>query len=399
MRRRAARTITPIIVVALLAGAVGMAFAACADGEEPTATGSQASVGSGGRGAGGGGGGFDPVTSGAGAKGGSGGTCAAVHEKAEPLLLPADIVLALDGSGDMVPELAEVKQNLNHFADSLAAAGVDMRLVLLSDDPTVCIPPPLGSGSCPDDENLPGYRRVEAHVYSGNLLYEVIHSYDEWSQSLRPNAVPVFLAVSDTDSTMLSAKEFTDQLLALDPVHFEGFVFDAVVAPESRWVCEACTYTCGTCAFECCDKNEKYCQPLSDEQGFVYEQLVTQTFGILGSICKQDLKPVFEKIAAGVAKGAISCEFVIPPTPPGLEVDPGAVNVAYVPGQGPSEPILFAEAGLSECDDDSGGWYYDDAAAPTKVILCPASCNRVRADPASQVDVLFGCDTVPLPPD
>jgi len=383
-----------MLAAALLVGAATLVVEACAGGDDPPATGAQAA------GSGGSGGSLDPVASATGpGEGGSGGTCAAVHEKAEPLLLPADIILALDGSGDMVPELAEVKQNVNHFADALAAAGVDMRLVLLSDDPTVCIPAPLGSGSCPDDENLPVYRRVQSHVYSGNLLYEVIHSYDQWSQSLRPNAVPVFLAISDTDSTMLSAMEFTDQLVALDPVHLGGFVFDAVVAPESRWVCEACTYTCGTCTFECCDKNEKYCQPLSDERGFVYEQLVTQTYGILGSICKQDLKPVLEEIAAGVAKGAISCEYAIPPTPAGMEVDPGAVNVEYLPGEGKSQPILHAEAGLADCDDDSGGWYYDDPDAPTKVILCPASCDRVRSDPGAQVDVLFGCDTVPLPPD
>jgi hypothetical protein len=43
---------------------------------------------------------------------------------------------------------------------------------------------------------------------------------------------------------------------------------------------------------------------------------------------------------------------------------------------------------------NAGGWYYDNPAAPTKVILCPATCMTVQADSNAKVDVQFGCDTI-----
>ena len=43
------------------------------------------------------------------------------------------------------------------------------------------------------------------------------------------------------------------------------------------------------------------------------------------------------------------------------------------------------------------GWYYDMPAAPTKVILCPKSCEATQSHGGTKVpkiDVLFGCQTV-----
>jgi hypothetical protein len=43
--------------------------------------------------------------------------------------------------------------------------------------------------------------------------------------------------------------------------------------------------------------------------------------------------------------------------------------------------------------DGREGWYYDNDAAPTKVLSCPASCERFKAT-GGKVDVLFGCTSV-----
>lgn len=41
-----------------------------------------------------------------------------------------------------------------------------------------------------------------------------------------------------------------------------------------------------------------------------------------------------------------------------------------------------------------GGWYYDVNPAtgtPTRVVMCPASCNRLKQGANQSVELLFGC--------
>jgi hypothetical protein len=87
----------------------------------------------------------------------------------------------------------------------------------------------------------------------------------------------------------------------------------------------------------------------------------------------------------------IPCQYVLPPSEPGKEIDPGKVNVTYTPSSGSAQPLLQAPS-QAQCPA-SGGWYYDDPATPTKILLCPATCSVVSADPKGQVDVLLGCKT------
>lgn len=91
-----------------------------------------------------------------------------------------------------------------------------------------------------------------------------------------------------------------------------------------------------------------------------------------------------------IRSAALGCEFGIPMPPDGKELDPGKVNFSYTPkGMGTPKILLRAED-LLDCGGKPG-WYYDSNFAPTKVILCPASCTTVEADLTAKVDVLFGC--------
>jgi hypothetical protein len=45
----------------------------------------------------------------------------------------------------------------------------------------------------------------------------------------------------------------------------------------------------------------------------------------------------------------------------------------------------------AECADVDG-WYYDDAANPTSIRLCPKSCERVSA-PGGSLSYSVGCET------
>lgn len=103
-------------------------------------------------------------------------------------------------------------------------------------------------------------------------------------------------------------------------------------------------------------------------------------------------------MAAGAIVGAqVPCTFTIPPPPTGETLDPGLVNVAYLPGgMEPSQKVLRVMT-QGDCGPN-GGWYYDDNASPTTILLCPATCSVVSADPSAQVDVLFGCASELAPP-
>lgn len=62
-----------------------------------------------------------------------------------------------------------------------------------------------------------------------------------------------------------------------------------------------------------------------------------------------------------------------------------------------SQTTLAKVANAAACGP-AGGWYYDNDAAPTQVLLCPASCdslNRASAPAETgRIEVLFGCATI-----
>lgn len=89
---------------------------------------------------------------------------------------------------------------------------------------------------------------------------------------------------------------------------------------------------------------------------------------------------------------ALACEFTIPEPSNPNEFDPLKVNVNYTPGgSGPEQELPQADS-LLDCQG-MPGWYYDVPSMPTKILLCPASCNTVQLDAEAAVDIAFGCPT------
>ncbi len=87
---------------------------------------------------------------------------------------------------------------------------------------------------------------------------------------------------------------------------------------------------------------------------------------------------------------ALACDFDIPAPPDGELLDPDKVNFTYTP-QGLGMPkVLLRADNLLDCGGQPG-WYYDNNLAPTKMILCPASCSTVQADTKAEVAAEFGC--------
>ncbi len=87
------------------------------------------------------------------------------------------------------------------------------------------------------------------------------------------------------------------------------------------------------------------------------------------------------------------CQLDIPDPEEGTP-DYGKVNVAIVDPADDDNRITLANVPSEEdCDEITGGWYYDDPQRPARIFLCPASCGELTGN-AWDVEVLLGCATV-----
>jgi hypothetical protein len=93
---------------------------------------------------------------------------------------------------------------------------------------------------------------------------------------------------------------------------------------------------------------------------------------------------------------AIACDFPVPAsTTSGMAIDPTLINVNFTSTAG-TEVELGMVASAADCGTQQA-WYYDDPAAPTRIILCPESCTTVTGDVNASIAILAGCK--PRPPD
>jgi len=85
----------------------------------------------------------------------------------------------------------------------------------------------------------------------------------------------------------------------------------------------------------------------------------------------------------------VPCSFAIPTPSDGKMINYKEVNVLYTPSNSPPETLMYS----SDCTSGSG-WDYDDVTNPTVINLCPDTCHAAQTDRGSQIQILFGCDTV-----
>lgn len=107
----------------------------------------------------------------------------------------------------------------------------------------------------------------------------------------------------------------------------------------------------------------------------------------------QNVSQAFIAALDQIRGSSLPCSYTLPVPAMGTP-DYNAVNVQFTT-QGKTFTIGNVK-GAGTCDPTNGGWYYDidpTMGTPTKVILCPATCNAVKADPAGRVDVVQGCAT------
>jgi len=108
----------------------------------------------------------------------------------------------------------------------------------------------------------------------------------------------------------------------------------------------------------------------------------------------QNVSQAFLAALDQIRGSSLPCEYTLP-VPMSGTPDYNAVNVQF--SSGGKSYLIGNVKGAGSCDPTKGGWYYDvdpTTATPTKVILCPATCSAVKADPAGRVDVVQGCVTI-----
>lgn len=348
-------------------------------------------------------------------------TCAATAVEAERERLPVDIIWIVDNSSSMEPAVAAVQEGLNEFASLIEKKGIDYKVVMLSkrgSAPTtsggskrypVCVPPPLGG---PDCGNGPRFFHASLDVKSTQPLEQFLGTMDQtpgytasddrgsepWSQELRANATKTIVVVTDDDSRLSVSlfetfgggkNPYNSTTLPPGILHptrggqFQDYVFSGIYGwgdPMDPTV--RCTYPNKT-------------EPAA--AGMVYTELVAKTGGVRAQICDDSTAwtTFFDGVAeAVVATSKIACELDIPKPDAGL-LDPDAVNVRVTDGTNPAVvvPRVQDEAACA----DGPGWYYDDETAPSKVLLCPTTCEDAQSkggDVPPKIEVLFGCKSV-----
>jgi len=94
---------------------------------------------------------------------------------------------------------------------------------------------------------------------------------------------------------------------------------------------------------------------------------------------------------AAIRGQVLDCDFAMPLPKPGVAVDKALINVNYTPAGG-TKTTLPQVSDEAACPA-SGGWYYDNPAAPTRILLCKSSCDQVTVDTKASLDILLGCAT------
>lgn len=358
---------------------------------------------------------------------------ACAKEAAEATLVrtPADIILVVDNSGSMRPQIRKVQAAINaDFAAILDEYKLDYRVIVISSHGSVdavegyapiCIEAPLSGipvGGCahppPEPVHTSRFFHYSARVRkndAGQILLGGFGKADSlgrapngWSEWLREEAFKSILIMADGrvqfafdgvtyddyNSKSLAeemAPKLDARLRALSSAQFgevgeeRNHRFYSIVGmaanePSSEPYPPSADLVTETCSSQAANA------------GLGYQALSKLTQGPRFPICNpESFDSIFRAIARDLVRGSpVACEFAIPEPPPGEKLDLGRVAVRYQPSDAEA-PVLFGPVDhAGECVANA---FYIDGDA---VHLCPEACRLVQDDDGAQVGVLFDCE-------
>jgi hypothetical protein len=433
------RTLTALALVSVLAGLTQ----ACSD--------DAANDGSGGAGASASGTGTNTGTSTSSENGssssgfGNGGSsstgiepCAQQEAEATLVSKPVDIIFVIDNSGSMTAEIIEVEKQINqNFANIIDAAvpAIDYRVIMVSRhgnaaNQRVCIAEPLSGVPDADNDgrcdtipaqpvNTPKFVHHSAAIGSRDSLCKLIQQHDVadefglqpngYGAALRPEAFKFFVVITDDrvncsfgnvtyndNNTVVggeaAAALFENELFTRWPAEFGA---DAASRNYRFWSIISLAPFNPSAAKPYGDPypptepvTTSVCTPGAVAPATGYQALSILTGGSRYPTCGLDYTDIFTQMAYGVIEGAqVACEFLIPEPPVGETLNLATVQVEYTSGA--NVDTFDQVPSLADCTD---GKFY---IAGDQIILCPTTCDVVRADENAEIDIKFGCDVTP----
>ncbi|MEO8184639.1 MAG: vWA domain-containing protein [Deltaproteobacteria bacterium] len=107
---------------------------------------------------------------------------------------------------------------------------------------------------------------------------------------------------------------------------------------------------------------------------------------------QSDLSGAFAAALDAIRTAAAPCAFEIGATGDQGPIDPARVNIRIQPEGAPSAQLVGKTSdGTASTCVGTGGWHYDNPAAPQTIQLCDGTCSAIRN---ARVEVEFGCETV-----
>jgi hypothetical protein len=314
--------------------------------------------------------------SGSGGPGSGGGSgCAGTSSKAE--LLPLDMYIMLDQSGSMsgpVPggtRWTAVTQALGTFVGQPNLSGVSVGIQYFG---------------LPDTCNPAAYAKAEVEIAPlPGVASAIITSMSQHSPSTG----------TPTSAALQGAIQHASDWEKAHPTHLTIVVFatdgqpgqcdtnlaniNAIAAAGLNGMPKILTFVIGVGP------------SLSNLDGIAAAGGTTTAFHVdTNGNANQDFLDAMNKIRGSV----LACTYLIPPPPAGQTLDYTKVNVEYTPGAGGTPITIPKVMDKASCPSPGLGWYYDDNAKPTQIILCDDTCAQISMDAKASVNVILGCGTV-----
>jgi hypothetical protein len=363
--------------------------------------------------------------------------------EASPLKLPADIIFMIDTSGSMGEEANAVEKNINEdLAGVLERDRVDYRIIMLADfppddggdgdDPTLCIGPPLAdatqdcealrAGPLPPlpikPKNGERFFHYDTHVDSRDSLLVALQELTDplgdegrnsgagqypngWSQLLRPQAIKVFIEISDDDDTSLGAQEFDEEFRDTYAELFPDaaplrYIFHSIIGVAVRSGGGAWQPSEPLVPDACADG--------SVNKGDQYQQLSIATGGLRFPLCNvndrlpdgtpntsnDDFNAIFNAIAVDT-NSAVSLPCTFRPNTDQNNLNLRGAKLLYQPmGTGGHE--AFEEvANPAACGTANNAFYQRQDQGQAVFELCPATCDRVTGDETGEINLIIDC--------
>lgn len=163
-------------------------------------------------------------------------------------------------------------------------------------------------------------------------------------------------------------------------VGMSGVTADGFALLDAIAVAGGSDCTPGAAGDEACDVSETGAAGLLDALNTIRDTIV---------VTETTTETITETVTEVVA---LPCQWEIPEPPGGETLDPNLVNVIVAADGVAGEPL--GKVGTEAECAGGAGWYYDDNAAPTSIMVCPQTCDLVTNNGNVQVEVELGCETI-----